>query len=383
MLALSILAACGPDDRIRWLQAVEGGEVTTLAVEDERLYLEVGASIQVADLDGFYVGELPGGEFELCGGTASSAVCNLPISDDHLYTCVYLDPEEGDDHYELWSVRVVDGARRWAASAWDLGFEDYSWCWSTVAWDERLAVIGASGLRVLDLDDEELAWHDERASFPMLHSLDDLYTGYVLDEDGDDVYGVARLDFDDGELEWHAPVVAEGTRNLQVDALHVYVPTWDGVTALDKETGRIVWEHAVDFDDWVLYEADGDQELGLVHAESGLVFLLGENLWVLDAETGEELWTAKDTALGWVADTTDGDVTQPSGLAFGGDAVYVTASGWRSAVWAFEPSTGEVLWSDDRVTNPTLPTLQDDVLYVVDRGEESDRLVAFDTTPSE
>lgn len=163
---------------------------------------------------------------------------------------------------------------------------------------------------------------------------------------------VVAIGADDGEILWSStdstPDLELGSFSPAVDE-YVYVENdADGVHALDRETGELVWNATPRF--------------GTISAAAeGQVFLVDEDdhadqLIALDGSTGETNWD-------WEHWTLSGDVAAPPTVHDG--ILYVPTEGENDAVYAVEADTGFAQWRTPFNDDVELrPAVTDDRIYV-------------------
>lgn len=151
--------------------------------------------------------------------------------------------------------------------------------------------------------------------------------------------GLSSLDANTGAQLWHADlpgVGAASAERLLVDDGRVYVTTWRAV-ALDKGTGRVVWDVPL----------ESSAELSENAVSDGVLYLGSRNhrVYALDAATG---------ATRWMTNLSEGSPFEGlvKGIARSGDTLFVAVTAFlnqsggqrRGVVAALNRHTGAVLW---------------------------------------
>lgn len=244
---------------------------------------------------------------------------------------------------------VEDGTRRWSTEVDDVPFHPQFYDGSIYATN---GYPGADAARILRFDPDDgtrTVVHEfdrERISQTLAIAGNVAYVGV------DDV--VVAIDLDSGEELWRwrhpegdptffaGPSVANGTVYASSSYVtHLYDIDLPGCFAIDAETGQEEWRFTPDTPALRTGPAVAD----------GVVYVGEHDLWAVDADSGEELWTVE---------------SQPTDAkpAVDGDTVYV----WGSEIAAVDAAEGTVDWTYEAQRSgidwSAPPVIHDDALVL-------------------
>ena len=165
-----------------------------------------------------------------------------------------------------------------------------------------------------------------------------------------------------GELRWRTALSAPAVVAPAGDSDTVVVATSDGVSALNRASGKLRWEQAfLGVGAIAIGDASGGQPFVVSSGVDGTVV-------ARDRDSGQERWAL---AL-------PGEQLRPPDLVVGGGSVVVTVRTTEtSALYALDAATGATRWSTALRRGVAIPVIVHDTVVVADGDERGGRVQAL------
>jgi len=266
------------------------------------------------------------------------------------------------------ALSAATGAQLWSvpAAGVEPGFPPQLPTYFVVYANGVVCVLGADGsVAGLDPPTGRAIWRSAPSGFGAGAAADGGVL-YVAETTG----GVAALDVRTGRLRWAASTPSVASTLLVLDSVVAGTPTASPsyaagsfTFALDKATGRLLWQANFDTQTYSRIAGQGDQ----VYVDVDLMTrtsTAGVAIYALAARSGRTLWRRAfpGQAIG-------GTIVAIGGLVYG---IYPDG-----ALRALSPATGAVLWARTNLGFVTSVTPGPQVIYVTTAGPPEDTIYAI------